>query len=92
MRRRRILIALWILCSALFVAFIATRNVETIKQEFERASLQQRVDLERTKEKAAPLDRLLGLTALALGVPIGLFGLGAFLLEARRRAGTAQAD
>ena len=86
MKNRRVLFGLWILFSVLFIAFIAVRNSDKLKRDFEQASIQQHVELERTKEKAAPLAQLLRLTALAVGVPLGILGLGAILIWAARRS------
>ena len=85
-KRQRILIALWIVFSTAFVGFVATKNSDKIKRAFEQASLQQRVALERTKEKAAPIEQVFNLTAVALGIPLGLLGVGMFLIRVARRA------
>src|SRR5262249_26623044 len=44
----RNLIAIWVFCSVLFVAFIAASNLNAIKQPFDQASLHQ-VELKRTQ-------------------------------------------
>jgi hypothetical protein len=77
---RGALIRVWVLCSVLFIAFIAARDFGSMKREFELASTQQRLELERTKEKAAPLYPLFRLSVLAIGVPLTALAIGLGLI------------
>jgi hypothetical protein len=82
MKVRRTFMMWWTLLSILFVAFIAVRHASDLKREFEQASAQQQFIFERTKEKAAPVRSLLGLTVIALGPPLGFLGIGLALIWA----------
>lgn len=82
MKARRIFLGCWVFCTILFIAFVAVRNTNDLKREFEQASAQQQFIFERTKEKAAPMRPLLNLSVLAVGPPLGLLVLGLALIWA----------
>jgi hypothetical protein len=78
MRVLRVFLMWWAAFSILFIAFVVVRYSNGLRDEFERASAQQQWVFERTKAKAAPLESLFELSALAVGVPLPflLIGLG----------------
>jgi hypothetical protein len=82
MNVRRNFVMWWAFLSILFVAFVAGRHTSELKREFEQASAQQQFIFERTKEKAAPVRSLFGLTAIAVGYPLGFLGIGLALIWA----------
>jgi hypothetical protein len=82
MKVRRTFMMWWTLLSILFVAFIAVRHANDLKREFEQVSAQQQFIFERTKEKAAPVRSLFGLTAIAVGFPLGFLAIGLALIWA----------
>jgi len=83
MNRRRTLIGGWLVLSALFIALILVRNVGSMRQDFERASVD--LQFERTKEKVAPVNRLLFLTAVSVGAPLSVLIFGMALASAAER-------
>jgi hypothetical protein len=79
---KRVFVMWWAVFSILFIAFVAVRHSNGLRDEFERASAQQQWVFERTKEKAAPLRSLFELSAVATGVPLGLLAIGLALIWA----------
>jgi hypothetical protein len=92
MNIRRVFVMWWAFLSILFIAFVAVRYTNDLKNEFERASVQQQWIFERTKEKAAPLRSLWNLSALAVGVPLGFLGLGLALIWAAGGSARSRPD
>jgi hypothetical protein len=82
MKVRRVFLMWWVAFSILFIAFVAVRHSNGLRDEFDRASAQQQWVFERTKEKAAPLRSLFDLSALAIGVPLVLLAIGLALIWA----------